>query len=99
MTDIVALLTAQAVIEGWKSAIGVRDITVYLQSGLDLTDGSLALLIFLPDFDPQIESGYWSRYNETIILTLIRKFEEETFSSVGETTEQKYNNRLYEIRG
>ena len=98
MTDIVEVLTDQAIIEDWQSVIGSKNIQDYMIQQLDITDGSSVLCIDLPTAEPVILNGYWSRFNERIELMFIRKFEEETFSSVGETIEQKYNNRLFELR-
>ena len=55
-------------------------------------------MIDLPTSSAIISNGTWSEHTYSIELMLVRKFEEFTKSSVSETTEQKYNNRLFELQ-
>jgi len=97
MIDIIDILKTKAELINWIPVIGAKDIQSYSLSQKDLTTGKSALLIDLPTITPAIEAGKWSEHRYDMELMLVRKFEEHTTSSVKETTEQKYNARLYEL--
>ena len=97
MIDIVTTLQAKATIKEWIPIVGSKDIQNFTLSLKDLTTGSSVLLIDLPEYRPLITDGFWSEHDTTIDLMLVRKFEDNTRSSIKETTEEKYNNRLYEL--
>ena len=98
MIDIVNTLKERAEIVGWIPVIGAKNIQSYTISQKDLTTGKSALMIDLPTASAIVSNGTWSEHAYSIELLLVRKFEEFTKSSVSETTEQKYNNRLFELQ-
>ena len=98
MIDIVNTLKEKAEIKEWIPVIGAKNIQSYSLQQKDLTTGKSALLIDLPTSSAIISGNTWSEHAYTIELMLVRKFEEFTTSSVKETTEQKYNNRLFELQ-
>ena len=98
MIDIVNTLKERAELKGWIPVIGAKNIQSYTLSQKDLTTGKSALMIDLPTSSAIITNGTWSEHTYNIELLLVRKFEEFTKSSVSETTEQKYNNRLFELQ-
>ena len=98
MIDIVNTLKERAEIVGWIPVIGAKNIQSYTLSQKDLTTGKSALMIDLPTASAIVSNGTWSEHAYSIELLLVRKFEEFTKSSVSETTEQKYNNRLFELQ-
>ena len=98
MIDIVNTLKDKAELKGWIPVIGAKNIQSYTLSQKDLTTGKSALMIDLPTSSAIIMNGTWSEHTYNIELLLVRKFEEFTKSSVSETTEQKYNNRLFELQ-
>ena len=98
MIDIVNTLKDKAELKGWIPVIGAKNIQSYTLSQKDLTTGKSALMIDLPTSSAIISNGTWSEHTYNIELLLVRKFEEFTKSSVSETTEQKYNNRLFELQ-
>ena len=98
MIDIVNTLKERAEIVGWIPVIGAKNIQSYTLSQKDLTTGKSALMIDLPTASAIVSNGTWSEHSYSIELLLVRKFEEFTRSSVSETTEQKYNNRLFELQ-
>ena len=98
MIDIVNTLKERAGIVGWIPVIGAKNIQSYTLSQKDLTTGKSALMIDLPTASAIVSNGTWSEHAYSIELLLVRKFEEFTKSSVSETTEQKYNNRLFELQ-
>ena len=98
MIDIVNTLKEKAELKGWIPVIGAKNIQSYTLSQKDLTTGKSALMIDLPTSSAIISNGTWSEHTYNIELLLVRKFEEFTKSSVSETTEQKYNNRLFELQ-
>ena len=98
MIDIVNTLKERAEIVGWIPVIGAKNIQSYTLSQKDLTTGKSALMIDLPTASAIVSNGTWSEHVYSIELLLVRKFEEFTKSSISETTEQKYNNRLFELQ-
>ena len=98
MIDIVNTLKERAEIVGWIPVIGAKNIQSYTLSQKDLTTGKSALMIDLPTASAIVSKGTWSEHSYSIELLLVRKFEEFTRSSISETTEQKYNNRLFELQ-
>ena len=98
MIDIVNTLKGRAELVGWVPVIGAKNIQSYTLSQKDLTTGKSALMIDLPTASAIVSNGTWSEHSYSIELLLVRKFEEFTKSSVSETTEQKYNNRLFELQ-
>ena len=98
MIDIVNTLKEKAELKGWIPVVGAKNIQSYTLSQKDLTTGKSALMIDLPTSSAIITNGTWSEHTYNIELLLVRKFEEFTKSSVSETTEQKYNNRLFELQ-
>ena len=98
MIDIVNTLKDKAELKGWIPVVGAKNIQSYTLSQKDLTTGKSALMIDLPTSSAIITNGTWSEHTYNIELLLVRKFEEFTKSSVSETTEQKYNNRLFELQ-
>ena len=98
MIDIVNTLKEKAELKGWIPVVGAKNIQSYTLSQKDLTTGKSALMIDLPTSSAIISNGTWSEHTYNIELLLVRKFEEFTKSSVSETTEQKYNNRLFELQ-
>lgn len=98
MIDIVNILETKCELKGWIPVVGAKDIQNYSLSQKDLTTGKSALLIDLPKASAIIGTGGWSQHSYTLEMILVRKFEENTKSSVSETTEQKYKNRLYELQ-
>ena len=98
MIDIVNTLKEKAELKGWIPVVGAKNIQSYTLSQKDLTTGKSALMIDLPTSSAIISNGTWSEHTYSIELLLVRKFEEFTKSSVSETTEQKYNNRLFELQ-
>ena len=98
MIDIVNTLKERAELIGWIPVIGAKNIQSYTLSQKDLTTGKSALMIDLPTASAIVSNGTWSEHAYSIELLLVRKFEEFTKSSVSETTEQKYNNRLFELQ-
>ena len=98
MIDIVNTLKERAEIVGWIPVIGAKNIQSYTLSQKDLTTGKSALMIDLPTASAIVSNGTWSEHSYSIELLLVRKFEEFTRSSISETTEQKYNNRLFELQ-
>ena len=98
MIDIVNTLKERAELVGWVPVIGAKNIQSYTLSQKDLTTGKSALMIDLPTASAIVSNGTWSEHAYSIELLLVRKFEEFTKSSVSETTEQKYNNRLFELQ-
>ena len=98
MIDIVNTLKEKAELKEWIPVIGAKNIQSYSLSQKDLTTGKSALLIDLPTATAILSNGNWSEHAYSIELLLVRKFEEFTTSSVKETTEQKYNNRLFELQ-
>ena len=98
MIDIVNTLKERAEIVGWIPVVGAKNIQSYTLSQKDLTTGKSALMIDLPTASAIVSNGTWSEHAYSIELLLVRKFEEFTKSSVSETTEQKYNNRLFELQ-
>jgi len=91
-------LKDKAELKGWIPVIGAKNIQSYTLSQKDLTTGKSALMIDLPTSSAIITNGTWSEHTYNIELLLVRKFEEFTKSSVSETTEQKYNNMLFELQ-
>ena len=98
MIDIVNTLKERAELTGWIPVIGAKNIQSYTLSQKDLTTGKSALMIDLPTASAIVSNGTWSEHSYSIELLLVRKFEEFTRSSISETTEQKYNNRLFELQ-
>ena len=98
MIDIVNTLKERAELVGWIPVIGAKNIQRYTLSQKDLTTGKSALMIDLPTASAIVSNGTWSEHSYSIELLLVRKFEEFTRSSISETTEQKYNNRLFELQ-
>ena len=98
MIDIITILKEKAEIKGWIPVVGAKNIQSYSLHQKDLTTGKSALLIDLPTSSAIISNWTWSEHTYSIELLLVRKFEEFTKSSVSETTEQKYNNRLFELQ-
>ena len=98
MIDIVNTLKEKAELKEWIPVIGAKNIQSYSLSQKDLTTGKSALMIDLPTASAILTNGTWSEHTYSIELLLVRKFEEFTASSVKETTEQKYNNRLFELQ-
>ena len=98
MIDIITTLKEKADIKGWIPVVGSKDIQSYSLHQKDLTTGKSALLIDLPTTTALISGKTWSEHTYSVELMLVRKFEEFTTSSVKETTEQKYNNRLFELQ-
>ena len=98
MIDIVNTLKDKAELKEWIPVIGAKNIQSYSLSQKDLTTGKSALMIDLPTASAIISGNTWSEHTYTMDLMLVRKFEEFTTSSVKETTEQKYNNRLFELQ-
>ena len=98
MIDIVNTLKEKAELKEWIPVIGAKNIQSYSLSQKDLTTGKSALMIDLPTASAILTNGNWSEHTYSIELLLVRKFEEFTTSSVKETTEQKYNNRLFELQ-
>ena len=98
MIDIVNILKTKCELKGWIPVVGAKDIQSYSISQKDLTTGKSALMIDLPKSTAIITEGGWSQHSYTLEMILVRKFEETTKSSVSETTEQKYNNRLFELQ-
>ena len=98
MIYIVNTLKERAEIVGWIPVIGAKNIQSYTLSQKDLTTGKSALMIDLPTASAIVSNGTWSEHSYSIELLLVRKFEEFTRSSISETTEQKYNNRLFELQ-
>jgi hypothetical protein len=98
MIDIVTLLKEKATLYGWMPIIGAKDIQNFSVSQKDFTTGKTALLIDLPKTKPLVDNGYWSTFDCSMELIICRKFEDLTVSSVSETTEQKYTNRLFELQ-
>ena len=98
MIDIVNTLKDKAELKGWVPVIGAKNIQSYSLSQKDLTTGKSALMIDLPTSSAILSNGNWTEHSYSIELLLVRKFEEFTTSSVKETTEQKYNNRLFDLQ-
>ena len=98
MIDIVNTLKERAELKGWIPVIGAKNIQSYTLSQKDLTTGKSALMIDLPTASAIVSNGTWSEHSYSIELLLVRKFEEFTRSPISETTEQKYNNRLFELQ-
>ena len=98
MIDIVNTLKEKAELKEWIPVIGAKNIQSYSLQQKDLTTGKSSLLIDLPTASAIISGNTWSEHTYTMDLMLVRKFEEFTISSVKETTEQKYNNRLFELQ-
>ena len=98
MIDIVNTLKEKAELIDWIPVVGAKNIQSYTLQQKDLTTGKSALMIDLPTSSAIITNGTWSEHTYSIELLLVRKFEEFTKSSVSETTEQKYNNRLFELQ-
>lgn len=97
MIDIVNILTNKAELAQWLSIVGSKDIHNFALSQKDLTTGKSVLLIEFPKYRPLITDGFWSEHDTTIQLMLVRKFEDNTRSSIKETSKEKYDNRLYEL--
>ena len=98
MIDIISTLKTKCDIQGWFPVVGAKDIQSFTLSRKDLTTGKSALMIDLPRTSANLQNGVWSEHSYTMELILVRKFEHLTKSSVSETTEQKYNNRLFELQ-
>jgi hypothetical protein len=97
MTDYVAFFRAKTELEGWKFFYGEKGFMNFETNSEDITDGSIVLLMFPARTTPQIEGGYWSRYQVQTQFWLCRKFEDTTHSAVNETELQKYEARLQEL--
>ena len=98
MINIVETLKTKAELKEWIPVVGAKNIQSYSLQQKDLTTGKSALMIDLPTASAIINGNSWSEHTYTMDLMLVRKYEEFTTSSVKETTEQKYNNRLVELQ-
>lgn len=98
MIDFIDILKTRCELAEWIPIVGAKDIQNFTISQKDLTTGKTALLIDLPRTTAFIDGGSWSEHNYTLELLCVRKFEDFTKSSVKETTEEKYNNRLFELQ-
>lgn len=98
MIDIVSTFQSAALIKEWVPVVGRQQILNFNLQNTNLADGQIVLMIDLPTCNPIIESGNWSRYNESIEVMILRKNEFDTVSSIAETDEQKYTRRLFAIR-
>ena len=98
MIDFIDILKTRCELIDWIPIVGSKDIQNFTISQKDLTTGKTALLIDLPRTTAFIDGGSWSQHNYTLELLCVRKFEAFTKSSISETTEQKYNARLFELQ-
>lgn len=98
MTDYVSFFRTKAELQGWKFYYGEKGFMNFETNSEDISDGSIILIMFPARQTPQIEGGYWSRYQVQTQFWLCRKYD-TSISSVGETELEKYEARLEELSG
>lgn len=99
MIDIVKFISDKCEVLDYSFVLSKTENVNADLIGIDFRDGRNVLYMTLPSADPKQDGMY---YNHEIdfefSIMLCRKFENETFSSVAETTTQKYDNRLHELQ-
>lgn len=101
MLDLLTFLKDSATDKGWQFECVNRGDKVFVLDDLDWTDGVYKLIMQFTGSRPIMENQRRNgRYAETIELSLCRKFDIEagTTSDVDESFQQKYDNRLSELR-
>lgn len=98
MIDIVDYIKTKAEAHNWIPIVANASSVQYEVQKLNLTDGTNFVYIIPPSYEQSIERG---EHNGEVVMDLRiaigRKFDpnQSTFSSIGETMQQKYDNRLF----
>ena len=101
MLDLISYLRKQTEDRGWAFLCINQSDKVFSLDDQDWTDGVYKLMVQLTGSNPIMEEQRRNgRYTENIELSLCRKFdiETDTVAEVGESFQQKYDNRLAELR-
>jgi hypothetical protein len=98
MIDIVQHIIDKAELLGWQSFVSKDNMVDREISDIDYRDGKDVLYMTLPTIKRLKDGEFYTNDIEFVFdLMLCRKFEQETYSNVGESPAEKYNNRLYEL--
>lgn len=98
MIDVVQLFKDKATLKEWLPLYGAKEFQSFEQSQYDLAPDQEILFIFPFRDSAVIDNGVMNgRRRFDGKLMLCRKSEADTVSSVAETNEQKYENRIKDL--